>query len=149
MVFDVLIKGYPLWARKEKLYKLAAMFPWLVVVDESHDIERRWKDVLDHQGEGIVVKKMGSLYEEGVRSKSWIKVKAWKEVVAEFVKLDEHPRGVRLETADGRAVNVNGGDAEEVRRIFREKGSVVCEVQYLPQQDSEAWRFPSFRGVKE
>jgi uncharacterized protein YkuJ len=46
-------------------------------------------------------------------------------------------------------VNVNGAQAEEVTRIFKEKGKVVGEVQYLPQSDSDAWRFPSWRGLKE
>jgi hypothetical protein len=93
-----------------------------------------------------IVKRCASRYAGG-RSKDWVKVKYFVETEALFTKCDDHPRGVRLETADGRSVNVNGAQAVEVRRRFDKEGVVRCEVRYMPIRGSEAWRFPSFRGV--
>lgn len=147
MAFDYVVPGQPLWARMERLMKFDGILPWLRVVQGGKDVDGRWKEVTDAGREGIVVKDMGSVYEEGKRSPSWLKVKAFVETTAVFVKLDEHPKGVRLETADGKSVNVNGAQAREVKERFRKDGKVECDVQYLPQKDSEAWRFPSFRGL--
>jgi len=147
MVFDCVERGQPLWARLERLMKFDGVQPWIRVVQGGKEVDARWNEIKEDGREGIVVKDLNSTYQEGVRSPSWLKVKTFVETTAVFVKLDVHPRGVRLETADGKSVNVNGAQAEEVKEKFKKDGKVTCDVQYLPQKDSEAWRFPSFRGL--
>jgi len=108
-----------------------------------------WEQVIEQQREGLVLKKPNSKYEFGKRSENWLKVKAWEEVDAEFVTWEEHPKGITIATADGRRVVVNGEQANEVRRQLQSKGKITAEIQHLPQKDSDAWRFPSFRGLKK
>ena len=74
-------------------------------------------------------------------------MKNFKETTAVFTKCEDHPRGITIETADGRRVVVNGAQAASVKQLIEQNGSVTAEIQHLPQKDSNAWRFPSFRGV--
>ena len=123
-------------------------FPeWVTIAPQREDIQNLWDEVMAKSGEGIVVKNVNATYQEGKRSPEWLKVKAFLETTATFVKLDEHPRGVRLETADGKSVNCNGAQAEVVKKLFAENGFVEVEVQYMPQENSDAWRFPSFKRL--
>jgi ATP-dependent DNA ligase len=114
--------------------------------DES---PKRLLEIARNEGwEGIVLKKRDALYYNG-RSFDWRKVKLFKEVQHSFSSYDDHPKGVLLIDGD-RKVNVNGQQAEAVKRAIKENGSVKVEVQYLPQNGSQKWRFPSVRGfIKE
>lgn len=96
--------------------------------------------------EGIVLKRKDSNY-ECRRSQNWRKVKLFKEVEHTFTKFEEHPKGITIEDGDGRRVVVNGRQADEVKKELQEKGTVRAEIQFLPQKESTAWRFPSFRGI--
>lgn len=154
MAFDCIVDGSPLMDRKERLSKVVNgyAFPWLFASDwkdaDKDRFEVAWQMVLQNFQEGIVLKRKASLYQFGKRSDDWLKVKGFQEVTAVFTKLEDHPKGCRLETADGRrSVNVNGFQAKEVKEIFLRDGKVTCEVQFLPQKDSDAWRFPSMRGL--
>jgi bifunctional non-homologous end joining protein LigD len=113
-------------------------------IGEFYDL---WQEILENTEEGIVVKRNDTQYVEGKRASGWRKVKAFLETTAVFVKYEVHPKGLTIETADGRRVVVNGGQASGVKAILDRDGKVTAEVQYLPQKDSDAWRFPSFRGV--
>lgn len=95
--------------------------------------------------EGIVLKKKKSLYYTG-RSMDWRKVKLFKEAQHSFTSYVDHPKGVLLQDGE-RKVNVNGKEAEVVRNLINNKGKVVVEVQFLPQNNNDKWRFPSFRGI--
>jgi len=123
----------PVWMHKSKVYK---------------DFNEAWSEVEAKGYEGLVIKDPDSLYVHK-RSHAWKKCKAFEETTAMFTKLETHNRGVRLETADGKSVNVNGVQAKKVKELFDKNGSVECEVQFLPQQNSAAWRFPSFRKLIE
>lgn len=111
-------------------------------------LELCWQDVLDNNREGVVCKHKAALYQEGKRSRYWLKVKAFVETTAIFTRYEVHPRGITIETREGNRVVVNGRQSESVKKAIDENGSVVCEIQYLPQASGE-WRFPSFRGVKD
>ena len=110
----------------------------------EEDFERLWDEVELNGWEGVVIKRVKAPYDEGVRSPNWRKVKLWKEIEATFTKLETHNKGVRLETADGKSVNVNGAQAEAVKAAFDRDGLVKGEVQYL-EQESGQWRFPSWK----
>jgi bifunctional non-homologous end joining protein LigD len=152
MAFDY-VDDKPLLERKKLLVDEAGKhgLTWLKLAPFETLTEKRlnemWEGVLENLEEGLVIKWGDSKYQEGKRSPDWYKVKAWVETVAVFIKHEPHPKGVRLETADGRSVNVNGAMAEVVRKTIDEHGKVECEVQFLPQQDSDAWRFPSFKRI--
>lgn len=155
IAFDF-IDNEPLWARKERLSKLDGFAEWFIVVQSGVNLDAMWQEIQEfnetHEGEkreGVVLKRMDSSYQFGVRSKDWLKVKVFEEGTAVFTKLQEHPKGVRLETADGHSVNVNGEQAVEVKAAFDLAGAVTCDVQFMPSAPgSTAWRCPSFRGLR-
>jgi len=120
--------------------EISEQFP----ISEFYDL---WQEILENTQEGVVVKRNDTMYVEGKRASGWRKVKAFLETTAVFTKYEVHPKGLTIETADGRRVVVNGGQASGVKAILDRDGKVTAEVQYLPQKDSDAWRFPSFRGV--
>lgn len=150
VVFDVVMEG-TIEERRSAIERenLWGRFGWIQKVPRFNSFDEGWKLVEENGWEGLILKRFGSTYQEGARSPDWIKCKAFQEAKAIFTKLSEHPRGVRLETEDGRSVNVNGAQALEVKQRFEKEGRVLCEVQYLPQKGSDAWRFPSFRGLLE
>jgi ATP-dependent DNA ligase len=120
---------------------------WMMKAERGTPTEM-WKKAEQEVWEGIIVK-CHCTYRSGVRQYGWQKIKRVSTVDARFVKVDVHPKGVRLETAEGRSVNVNGAEAKYVRRVFDKQGFVVCEVKFLSQENSDAWRFPAFVKVVE
>jgi ATP-dependent DNA ligase len=107
--------------------------------------EKIWDSVKRLNTEGVVLKRSDGLYVHG-RSENCLKLKNWHEEIAVFTILNEHSRGVRLETADGRSVNVNGVIAEDVKSEFCKNGCVTCEIQFL-QQKNGVWRMPVFKRM--
>ena len=105
-----------------------------------------WERVLLNGIEGLVAKRKTSTYQEGKRSRDWLKIKAFKEVIHEFTKYERTPRGITIEDNEGHRVVVNGAQAEAVARKLDREGRIYANIQYLPQQ-SGVWRFPSFRGL--
>lgn len=150
--FDAVKDGQermPLMDRKRLASSIIVNFgdpAWLKEVPALMSVDAAWQLVQEGAWEGLVIKDADSPY-EGRRSAAWRKLKAFEETTAEFVKYELHPKGVRIETADGRAVNINGHAAQEVILRLRRGESVRGNVQYLPQKDSGAWRFPSWRGI--
>ena len=147
MAFDIPSVSGDYDTRRAELEKFEGKYSWLKIAKQHTDIMALWERVKDDKGEGIVIKYRRSGYAEGKRSPDWLKIKMWLECIATFTSYKIHPRGVRLETDTGRSVNVNGAQAVGVKKLIDDNGSVECEVQYLPQQNSDAWRFPSFKRV--
>lgn len=148
MLFDAPCIVGTLQERRKFLTEIA-LPSWATVTPQYpiSDLGRLWCDVLRDGDEGLVVKHKDSFYEWGCRSPRWLKVKSFVEIVAEFSKFEVHNKGVTIETIDGRRVVVNGKQADEVVQTFKNNGTLLAEIQYLPQRDSDAWRFPSFRGI--
>lgn len=107
-----------------------------------------WERAEREGWEGIILK-CASEYRQGYRSPAWMKVKRFVEKEHWFSKVEVTPRGVVLEDEGGRRVNVNGAEAKVLANIMKERGRVCVRVQYLPQKESDAWRFPSYRGIVE
>lgn len=141
------IGNTPLEVRKQNLKKAVKDIEWIEFVQHGN-FQEMWEYVLKNAKEGVVLKRKDSWYQFGRRSPDWIKVKAFVETEAVFTKLEKHNKGVRLETPDGKSVNVNGHQAILVEQEFNRKKYVKCEVQFMEIEDSDAWRFPSFRGLK-
>jgi ATP-dependent DNA ligase len=150
MAFDVVT--HPETLEQRRVILLATVLQqarsWLKCTPQysADEFKELWRDVLETGAEGLVAKRKGTVYEHR-RSSSWKKVKNFIECVAVFTKLEKHTHGVRLETADGKSVNVNGAQAKEVESIFRATGSVKAEIQYMAQLETDSWRFPSFRSI--
>lgn len=142
--FDMVLPSL-LMERKVRLEN-ASLPSWVRKISYSEDFDAMWSDVLEYEKEGVVLKRKDSLYQEGVRSPDWNKVKNFCETIVTFTNLEEQPRGITLETDDGRRVVVNGSKADDIRESFEREGFVKGEIQYLKQADSDAWRFPSWRS---
>lgn len=150
VAFDIVGSG-TLTERKEELNKIAAsgILPsWIMLVRELGEFESAWKMVKENGWEGVMIKRKSSKYEQR-RSSEWRKVKAWEETVATFTKYEEHPKGITIETDDGRRVVINGAMAPKVKHEIIREGKVDCEIQYMASAliGSEAWRFPSFKRL--
>lgn len=137
--------------RRERLEQqdFPAILPWFKIAPQflatPEKLDEMWADVLQNGKEGLVLKGLRLPYMFGRRS--WRKVKAWQETQATFTTYEVHPKGITMETVDGRRVVVNGAQAAVVKQKIDADGSVIAEIQFLPQENSDAWRFPSFRGV--
>lgn len=89
MAFDVLyVNGESVESKpfEERMYLLDKIIPDRLqhikevktIVDRKEKIEFFEAQTRAKQGEGVVLKKSGSLYHEGARSHDWLKVKHWK-----------------------------------------------------------------------
>jgi len=146
VVFDVVNPTLTLPERQKLL--LNGNVPFETIKQWTlNELNEQWNGVLNRGEEGLILKRINSYYEFGKRSRNWLKLKAFTEVIAEFTKYEEHSHGVTIETVDGRRVVVNGAQAEKVRQAFHQGPVVKAEIQFLPQINSDAWRFPSFRGL--
>jgi len=151
VIWDCCSVGNPLSGRREVLEKTNFKdYDWIEVAPQHKvdKLQELWENVISTSKEGLIAKRISSPYQEGKRSRDWLKIKAFVEIIAVFTKYEDNPRGLTLETTDGKRVVVNGAQAHKVRAEFEKNGEVSAEVQFLPQRDSEAWRFPSFRGLK-
>jgi len=146
--FDYLAKGTNniYVDRRELLANNIRGVEWMEL-SRSGNFDSMWATVLKDALEGVIMKRKDSVYQFGKRSPDWVKVKAFLETEAVFTKLDHHSHGIRLETPDGKSVNINGKQAKVVEAEFNKSKYVKCHVQYMEFPDSDAWRFPSFRGL--
>ncbi|MDP4550743.1 non-homologous end-joining DNA ligase [Alkalihalobacillus macyae] len=85
--FDMLKKGEvsliasPLVTRKDELRRLFKNIPnqdILIEISFSPSAQDLFELVKNHNGEGVVCKKVHSVYREGKRTSNWLKVKNWK-----------------------------------------------------------------------
>lgn len=98
VVFDLLtIKGIdktktPLLERKEALQTVFQQGglplhadPYreelIQLVETSRSYQPLWEKIVQHEGEGIVAKQIDSYWEEGKRTKQWLKVKNYREAL--------------------------------------------------------------------
>jgi ATP-dependent DNA ligase len=151
IVFDMPSVRGNLEQRRDVL--CSVVLPQWATVAEQHEateakFEELWNKVIEDTAEGLVMKYTLGDYEFGKRSDNWYKIKAFVETIALFTKYEVTPRGLTIETPDGRRVVVNGEQAVAVQKAIDNNGEAACEIQFLPQLDSEAWRFPSFRGLR-
>jgi hypothetical protein len=112
---------------------------------EHKDLDKLLDDVMQKNGEGIMIKDKFSQYEHR-RSDKWLKYKFFQEKVLRFPFYTENPAGIRL--SDGlNAVQVAGRKAVEVKELIDAKGYADVFVQYLELSKNGMMRFPSFRGL--
>ena len=158
MVFDILslndkvLMNEPLSKRLESLnYLFEKNFDKAEVSKiekcKYGDIKELWNEVIENDDEGIIVKDLNATYENGKRSKGWLKYKNFKETTITITSLTDNPKGVRGETDEGIKVQIAGNNADEVKREFENKGEATINIQYLSQSENGKFRFPSYRGL--
>lgn len=152
VVFDVLklgtenLQDRTLSIRLESLEQIfSTIHHKHVIMAETHyDLGETWNDVIQRGGEGVIIKELSSKYAWNKRSQAWRKVKNIKEVDLVFMKYENHPRGITLETTDGIRVVCNGFQSEEVKRELDAKGKVEVTIRHLGQTATGKYRQPCF-----
>jgi ATP-dependent DNA ligase len=159
MAFDIIslngeeVRFKPLSKRKEIL-KNAVKDSELIEVSKVYDNFRAlWVIVERDKLEGLIAKNIASAY-EGVRSKYWLKIKAWKETIIEFddyekAESEKNPfyKGIVLKNSENIRCSCLGKKSEEVKKIIEEQGSVKVVVQYLEKGSQGGHRFISFKEL--
>lgn len=167
IAFDVLwlngidIRDLSYERRRARLESLADA--GLRVNPASEDGEAMWKYVIEHQLEGLVLKRKDSRY-RGRRDPAWVKVKVLKRlsaVVAGYEPGQGHRAStfgaLRLALLDGDRIveigSVGTGFSNEDciliwNRIKTEDHPIIVDVEYMEVGAGGHLRQPSFRGVR-
>jgi bifunctional non-homologous end joining protein LigD len=84
MAFDIIKLGSeyvvdkPYWKRKALLRGLIGKSSHIQFVPYRRNVENAWREVIEKQREGLILKDFNSRYALGERSWSWLKVKNWR-----------------------------------------------------------------------
>ena len=116
--------------------------------ETPQEIGGLWKWVKENNKEGIILKLKTSPYTFS-RSKSWIKLKNWKEIEISFGRYEENPAGVKLINQEVE-VQVQRDSSDRIERIKEkiDRGEKVkILVQYLEKTKAGKLRFPSCRSI--
>lgn len=147
MVFDLLfcdgewIVGQPLAKRQERLRDILPPAPHVHTVSFHDDAVALFEAVRERDMEGIVVKRLDSVYRPGARSRDWVKIKHDHDLVAVVggftTGSDGHVNGLYLGRRDGSGELVYVGNAgagrlekDEWRALGRRLGD--CETDACP-----------------
>lgn len=152
-VFDILeldgedLRDLELLERKRILDEFfREKFNCIKKLDYTFDKKKLWKEVIKKDLEGIILKDIHSRY-LAKRSKSWLKLKNWKEAVLEFTSYEVNPAGVLLLNDNGDRVQCSGRQSEKVRKLIDERGKVKVVVQYLEKTKDGRLRMPTFKEI--
>ena len=119
-----------------------------VEVCKYGDIKELWEEVIKNDDEGIIIKDLNATYENGKRSKGWLKYKNFKEATITITSFTENNKGIRGETDEGIKIQIAGSNTAEVLNEFENKGCATINIQYLSQSKSNGkYRFISYRGL--
>lgn len=169
MPFDVLHDGglalhysvqeWSYEARRARLESMVASAP-----ASSRDLPTLWSFVVDHNLEGLVLKRPGSAYRSG-RQKAWVKVKATKRMCAIVTGVTPGKNGrtigsLRIGVWDeqGRQMvgigHVGSGMTEADLRGLHQRMApgrppVVVEVEYLEVGNTGQLRMPVYKGIRD
>ncbi|MFC3039883.1 DNA ligase D [Virgibacillus xinjiangensis] len=73
------LKKTPLQERKELLQEVLQKLG-MEGVEPDPDPDRIWKKLTEHKGEGVVAKRIDSLYRDGKNHRDWFKIKNWRTI---------------------------------------------------------------------
>ena len=107
-----------------------------------------WKEAEAQGWEGLIGKKIGSLYEQR-RSGNWLKIKAWRELTTEVTGYTSDKRPISaLKTVFG---NVNCSVSEKrMRELMLDLDEIqkyVVEVDFMELSEAGKWRFPRLKQI--
>jgi len=105
-------------------------------------------NLLNKEGiiEGIVVKGLYSVYEEGKRTGAWRKKRFNQEETVKVVEYEEYtrngtPAGITLITETGGRINLPGPRAEGARKAIDNDGYVMVEIEFYKKVEN-GYEFP-------
>jgi DNA ligase D-like protein (predicted ligase) len=146
------VRMWPLHDRREQLREIIASLPDVIRFSETFNVPlpELMGAVRKHQLEGIVAKRVGSLYRSGERSSDWVKWRANRG--QEFVAGGYIPNGDALDSLlvgyyEGRhlmyAASVRAGFSPEFRRVllphFEQLRVARCPFANLPDSVDGRW----------
>jgi len=96
--------------------------------------------------EGVVIKDINSVYEEGKRSGAWRKKRFVKEATVKIVELEEYNKEGRLAgvvciTDTGGRINLPGPRAKKAQELLSNDGSFKAEISFF-EETEKGYRFP-------
>jgi DNA ligase D-like protein (predicted ligase) len=185
IVFDVLMKdgmnltSNPLIERRRQLQSMITESKFLRTIASSIDGAKLWELAKKRGIEGVMAKKIDSVYEEGRRSASWLKVKTTSTIDCIIVGYTSELRplsALALGLIDARSIffigkvgtgftdSFMGSLKARLDEIKVEKPTVVnppeqpmtwtqprlvCEVEYLEVTSQLHLRAPSFKRLRD
>ena len=175
IVFDIITKDtikLPLKERMEILQNYFGQYPNLRHIKPIYNINgdmklttKLFQQAYDLGLEGIMIKKLDSLYEDK-RSDSWIKKKCYKEADEKIIGYTSKARNISaLILESGSKVNAIIDDywqdyilkqdisiikesTEEVQKYFS-KPSLTAVIKYLERTDNNIMRFPILKEIRD
>lgn len=159
VLFDLLTESciqQPYWMRREALIEageaLEANDPVGVIMAwpvDAHKINEIW----ERGGEGVVIKRLSSMYRPGARSRDWVKIKKEGTTVATIIGFMDGKNGpysrVRVRE-NGREFDVKTLDNDHLRRFAAHSDAYVGRklvISYNERLASGALRHPMFDHV--
>jgi ATP-dependent DNA ligase len=120
-----------------------------IEIVEYGDMNLFLEQAIKEDSEGIVIKDMDSCYQANTRSKSWLKLKLFKETTLIIDSYTENNKGIRVEDKQENSCQIAGSQAEKVKQLIDKNEQVTILVQYLEKTKENRLRFPSYKGVVE
>jgi bifunctional non-homologous end joining protein LigD len=156
MAFDIIKLGgeyvvdKPYWKRKTLLRGLIGNSSHIQFVPYRRDVENAWREVVEKQREGLILKDFNSRYALGERSWSWLKVKNWRveecDVVGYTFSSKGRPFGSLVLARDGKfrgCVGSGFSDYELLKIMHILRGS-----SEMPKPFPETVVGESYKAVK-
>lgn len=140
----------PYWKRKTLLRGLIGKSSHIQFVPYRRDVENAWREVVEKQREGLILKDFNSRYALGERSWSWLKVKNWRveecEVVGYTFSSKGRPFGSLVLAKDGkfRGCVGSGFSDYELLKIM----DILRSSPETPKPFPETALGESYRAVK-
>jgi len=156
MAFDIIKLGSeyvvdkPYWKRKMLLRGLISRSDTIQFVPYRRDVENAWREVIEKQSEGLILKDFNSRYALGERSWSWLKVKNWRveecDVVGYTFSSKGRPFGSLVLAKDGkfRGCVGSGFSDYELLKIM----DVLRSSPEMPKPFPETVVGESYKAVK-
>jgi len=140
-IFDILkFRGFdtikePLYGRLKLIEEIVKGLKNVELINTFNGIEEGWKFVKDNNKEGLILKNPNSIYEDK-RSKNWIKVKNFEEIVEEIVGYEEGKQKGAFILESGGKMSALSEDFVKQYFKLKEKGKVFAEIEFLYRTDS-------------
>lgn len=145
IIFDILewngqdLRPLPLCQRQEKLAEFLKVQKSKSLLSPRRygSLEIGWEEVVGQQLEGLIVKDLNSIYTplplfKGVRTKSWFKVKNWKETELEVLDHEEgNVKGTFILEGGLRLSGTSVGFVSQFKTAKSLGKRVFAEISYL------------------
>lgn len=156
MIFDILekegqdLRNLPFEQRQYILQETIKENEWLQIIKPiQKSFVVAFNEVTGQEGEGLVLKRKGSIYVETLEDKRtglWLKVKKHDTTIIKFTSYEIQNAGVTLTDGTHR-VACNGHQHKEVKEMIDNKGFAFVEIGFLEQTQAGMYRQPTFQRL--